>query len=178
MIKKYNLEAIVAIDKYYGIAKHGKIPWQCKKDMKFFKSKTLNNVVIMGSKTFISLPNSKPLSNRFNVVLTKTPEKYSNQDNLLFVNQYNLFQFITNPLSFDLFQNYKFLNNNLIMFVIGGNEIYKMLLPYCSKLWLSQINGNYDCDTFLTANINHFKNINIEYSDDELNIIEMIYDNA
>jgi dihydrofolate reductase len=174
MIKKYFLEAIVAVDKCYGIAKNGKIPWTCKKDMQFFRSITSNNIVIMGSKTFFSLPNSKPLVNRFNVVLTKTPEKYNNQENLLFVNQYNLFKFITNPLSFDLLQKYKFLNKNFIMFVIGGNEIYTMLLPYCRKLWLTQINGDYNCDTFLTANINHFKNNNIEYCDDELSIIEMI----
>lgn len=178
MIKKYHLESIVAIDKYYGIAKNGKIPWQSKKDMHFFKSKTLNNIVIMGSKTFFSLPNSKPLANRFNVVLTKTPEKYNNLDNLLFVNQYNLFQFITNPLSFDIFQKYKLLNNDFIMFVIGGNEIYNILLPYCRKLWLSQINSNYDCDTFFTANINDFKNINTEYCDDNLTIIEMVRHNT
>ena len=71
-----NVQAILAVDSQFGLAKDGKIPWKNKTDLQFFKNKTINNIVIMGSKTLLSLPNSKPLPNRFNIVITNDPEKY------------------------------------------------------------------------------------------------------
>ena len=55
------------------LAKNDTIPWKSKTDLNFFKSKTLNNTVIMGSKTLLSLPNAMPLKNRTNIVITLTP---------------------------------------------------------------------------------------------------------
>ena len=55
------IEAIVAVDNKYGLAKNGNIPWKSKTDMTFFKNKTINNVVVMGTKTFLSLPKGAPL---------------------------------------------------------------------------------------------------------------------
>jgi len=77
-LKLMNVEAILAIDLLNGLAKNEKIPWKSKTDMIFFKNKTLENTVIMGSKTLLSLPNSKPLKNRINIVITNEKEKYSN----------------------------------------------------------------------------------------------------
>lgn len=70
------LEGIIAIDECNGLSLNGIIPWKSKYDMSFFKNKTLNNIIIMGSNTLISLPYSKPLLNRFNIVVTNNKYKF------------------------------------------------------------------------------------------------------
>jgi dihydrofolate reductase len=59
--KLTNVEAILAVDAVNGLAKNEQIPWKSKTDLKFFKNKTLENFVVMGSKTLLSLPKSMPL---------------------------------------------------------------------------------------------------------------------
>ena len=96
------MEAIVAVDLKNGIAKDGKIPWKSKADMKFFREQTTGCIIIMGSTTLLSLPNALPLPNRLNIVLTRTPAKYtcypkySQLDNILFWDEDTLFKFLNN----------------------------------------------------------------------------------
>ena len=133
-----NIEALIAIDKGYGLAKNGKIPWKNKEDMKFFKDKTTNNIVIMGSKTLESLPNKLPLKNRYNIVLTNNKnvlaEKYSSHSNIIFYNYEELMNYINN------------VNTDKTIYIIGGKQIYHLLMPHCSKIWISIIPHDYECD--------------------------------
>ena len=161
------IEAIVAVDSKNGIAKDGKIPWKSKTDMKFFKEKTTGSIIIMGSTTLESLPNAMPLPNRINIVVTRTPAKftcypkYSQLDNIFFWDEATLFEFLTNPDS----------DNHKKVFVIGGQQIYNLCMPFCSAIWLTKIKMDYNCDLhfpFLDTNININ---NIHYEDDELQII-------
>lgn len=153
---KFEIEAIVAVDSKNGIAKDGKIPWRSKTDMKFFKEKTSGSIIIMGSTTLLSLPNALPLSNRLNIVVTRTPSKYtcypkySQLDNILFWDEETLFKFLNNH---DI--NNQDLNKFLIkpeqepykqIFVIGGQQIYNLLMPFCSSIWVTKIKSNYNCD--------------------------------
>lgn len=173
----YNLEAILALDLKNGLAKNGQIPWNCKKDLSFFKNTTLNNIVIMGSKTLISLPKRIPLSNRLNIVLTKEPEnyksKYSIYENVIFLNKEELLKFIINPYSFIKQGQIKYLNKEFKMFVIGGNQLYNMLFPYCKTILLSTIKTDYDCDLLLVNDFSEFEHREIIYDDHELNITKM-----
>ena len=66
---------IVAVSENYGIGKDGKMLFDLKKDLQYFKEKTLNKVVVMGSNTLKSFPGGKPLKNRTNVVLFPGGEK-------------------------------------------------------------------------------------------------------
>ena len=63
---------IVAHDDAYGIGKNGKIPWNCPDDIKYFKSMTINQVIIMGRKTYESI--GKPLPKRINIVISRNEE--------------------------------------------------------------------------------------------------------
>lgn len=157
-----DIQAIVAVDENFGIAKNGQIPWKSKTDLAFFKSKTLNNIVIMGSKTLLSLPNKLPLKNRFNIILTNDKNKYLKeykQDNISFM---DLKEFII----------YLNLNNKKeTLFVIGGEQIYNILLTMCPIIWLTKIKKIYNCDQFLNINLNSYIQ-SIEYEDDELQIIK------
>jgi dihydrofolate reductase len=140
------IEAILAIDEKNGISKNGKIPWKNKTDMLFFKNKTINNIVIMGSKTLLSLPNSQPLKDRDNIILTNNKNKYNKYsifDNITFFNYNELIDYLNN------------INTDKIIYIIGGKEIYNLLIPYCDKIWLSIINGNYDCDLQINLDFNN-----------------------
>jgi dihydrofolate reductase len=180
----FEIEAIVAVDSKNGIAKDGKIPWRSKTDMKFFKEKTSGSIIIMGSKTLLSLPNALPLPNRLNIVVTRTPSKYtcypkySQLDNILFWDEETLFKFLNNN---DL--NNQDLNKFLIkpeqapykqIFVIGGQQIYDLLLPFCCSVWVTKIKADYNCDLHLNCLSNiKLVNITIYYEDNEIQITQL-----
>jgi len=165
------IEAIVAVDLKNGIAKDGKIPWKSKTDMKFFREQTTGSIIIMGSTTLLSLPNAMPLPNRLNIVVTRTPSKftcypkYSQLDNLLFWDEETLFKFLNNQ---DLNKN--LINSYKKIFVIGGQQIYKLLLPFCSSIWVTTIKTDYNCDLLLTIDRSEAK---IYYEDDEIQITQL-----
>lgn len=171
-----NIEAIVAIDNNYGIAKNGQIPWKNKTDMIFFKQKTIYNIVIMGTKTLLSLPKGKPLIDRLNIVVTHDTNKYVNEkyDNLLFVDEITLLDFIHDPNKYVLLDNHKYLKNDYKMYIIGGQQIYKLLYKYCTKIWLTKIKANYECDLIFSKEIlDRFNTRVVEYENDELEIIKL-----
>lgn len=138
-----NIEAIVALDEHFGLAKDGAIPWKNKEDMKFFKDKTINNIVVMGINTLLSLPNRMPLADRFNIVLTNNKDKfvpgYFIYGNIVFYNYPQFIDYINH------------IQTNKTIYIIGGKQIYDLLFPLCNKIWLSIIPGNYHCDVKLTS---------------------------
>ena len=160
-LKLTNVEAILAVDSLNGLAKNNKIPWKSKTDMKFFKNKTLDHTVVMGTKTLLSLPKALPLSNRINIVITNQKDKYS-----------SVYKNISNLFFLDLEQTINFmkLNTNITFYIIGGNQIYNLLLPYCSTIWLTKIKKSYDCDLIFSYDISSY-NKEVIYEDTELEIM-------
>jgi dihydrofolate reductase len=160
-LKLTNVQAILAVDLLNGLAKNEIIPWKSKTDLNFFKNKTLNHTIVMGSKTLLSLPNAMPLKNRTNIVITNQKEKYSNMykntDNIFFLDLKETLDFITK-------------NTDNTFFIIGGNQIYNKLLPYCSTIWLTKIKLNYDCDLIFNYDISSYSK-EIIYEDSELEIM-------
>ena len=69
----YDFEMVVAVDTNGCIGKANSIPWHLPEDLKHFKELTLNQIVIMGRRTFESLPNG-PLKNRLNIVISSQPD--------------------------------------------------------------------------------------------------------
>ena len=120
--------AIAAHDDEWGIGKGNSIPWRCKEDFKHFKNTTKGHKVVMGRKTWESLP-IKPLPGRTNIILTKQKDYVAEgaiiSDDLVWPD-----------------------NEDDILFVMGGSEIYKLYEPYCDKLLLTRIPGKHDCDVF------------------------------
>ena len=181
------IEAIVAVDSKNGIAKDGKIPWKSKTDMKFFREQTTGNIIIMGSTTLLSLPNAMPLPNRINIVVTRTPEKYtcypkySQLDNIFFWNESTVLSFLANPDLANLANKFlikaekekvKDQGKCKKIFVIGGQQIYNLLMPFCSGLFLTKIKSDYNCDLHLSCldTIGSDNDCKIYYEDDELQI--------
>ena len=127
------ISAIVAVDKNWGIGYNGELLAHIPEDLKRFKSLTENNIVVMGRKTWDSLPN-KPLSNRVNYVITR--ESRPSSADVSF--------FDMNCIKMEM-QKKKDYN----YFIIGGGEIYRQLLPYCDRVYITKIYKDYEnVDTY------------------------------
>ena len=164
-----NLSAIIALDLNNGFSKNGNIPWKSKTDMTFFKDKTMHNTVIMGYNTLLSLPNSKPLMSRHNIVITKDKKKCINNYNQL--NLTNL-EFCNFEEAINIIKS----KQKQHFFIIGGIQIFKLFFPYIKTLFLTRFKENYSCDKFLHIDkyysIDNTNN-NILLNNDELTIYEI-----
>ena len=132
------MNAIVAVDENWGIGCNGELLVHIPEDMKFFKEKTIGSTVIMGRKTYDSLQ-KKPLENRENVVITNSPML---KDGVVFVN--------LNRVK-DVFEFMSKINEHECndMFIIGGGQIYKELLPYCKYAYVTKVYHAYEnVDTY------------------------------
>ena len=124
------MNLIVAIDEKWGIGKNNDLLISIPEDMKFFRTTTNNSIIIMGRKTLESFPNGKPLKNRENVVLTKSNIK----------EDVTIFNSIEDVLNY--------VKNKENVFVIGGGSVYKQLLPYCEKAYVTKIKKDFNADVF------------------------------
>jgi dihydrofolate reductase/thymidylate synthase len=153
---KVNVNMIAAFCTNRGIGNNNTIPWRLKADLQRFKELTIGvgkmNVVIMGRKTYESLPQSvRPLSSRINVVLTSQDEGL-NEENRTFAKYSNLV-YVKN---YHNLSNWIKLNSGYIndIFVIGGAQIYNDFLnnEECNKyfttttLYITKINEKFECD--------------------------------
>jgi dihydrofolate reductase len=127
------LSIIAAVAENNCIGADGKMPWHISADLKYFKEKTGGKTLIMGAKTYFSLRG--PLKGRKHVVLTREPSKYKAADNVIFTSGIE-----------EVFKKYQDMPQET--FVIGGGEIYKKALPYCAKLYITEIYSNFPGDTF------------------------------
>ena len=172
------MEAIYAIDSKNGLSKNGVIPWKCKKDMLFFMNKTIKNIVIMGKNTYFSLPlEHRPLKNRLNIVFTSNPHVYdvdiNENSNVIFTNNTNIHEeILTNRSKY--YNMYTFLNENFKIFIIGGKTIYEKFIPLCSKIWVTRLKQDYECDLFLDYDYSTQYKEEMYEQDNELEIIEYI----
>ena len=117
------ISAIVAVDEHWGIGFNGDLLEKIPEDLKYFKALTTGHVVIMGRKTWDSLPH-KPLPDRTNIII-------SNQGNLLLENGAIRLKLEDLLLGIANFEE--------DIFVIGGGTIYKELLPFCDRVYVTKI---------------------------------------
>jgi dihydrofolate reductase len=122
------IKIIVALGENNEIGLNGKMPWHLPEDLKRFKKLTLNNVVVMGRKTYESI--QKPLKNRINIVLSRNEIK---DENILW---YDNIENVINDFK------------DKEIFVIGGAQIYEQTLDLVDNLYLTKIHSNFECDTF------------------------------
>ena len=139
------ISAIVCVDENWGIGSNGNLLIKIPEDMSFFKEKTNNSTVIMGRKTYDSLP-KKPLPDRENVVITS---KFQDKFNFIRDENETVFTGLNNVK--DVFESMKRLKEDECndVFVIGGGQIYKELLPYCECVYITKVFHCYDdVDTY------------------------------
>lgn len=128
------MNLIVAIDKANGIGKNGDLLCHLSADLKHFKEITTGKTVIMGYNTLVSLPKSSPLKNRRNIVLYEKDIVIEGAEVVHSLDE--LMELIKDEDGDGLF-------------VIGGAMVYTLLMPYCSRLYITHIEKKFDADRFL-----------------------------
>ncbi|MBL4933708.1 dihydrofolate reductase [Clostridium paridis] len=132
------LSIIVAVAENNAIGKNNDLLWRLPSDLRRFKEITSGKTIIMGRKTFESLP--KVLPNRHHVILTRDTDFSVDDPQVEVVN------------SLDAVVE-KFHHSEEEAFIIGGGEIYSAFLPYSNKLYLTKVFKDFGADTYF-PNIN------------------------
>ena len=133
-----DIKAIVAISENYVIGKDGDLPWRISEDLKWFKKITLGHTLLMGRKTWESLPG--PLPKRENWVLSST---LKDQPSI------KVFPKLEKALE---------AAHNRELFIIGGGELYRQTLPMCEELYISEVHREIENgDAFFPPFKDHFE---------------------
>ena len=127
------MNIIVAVDKNWSIGCKGKLLISIPEDMQLFRKETTNKVVVMGRKTLESFSNGLPLKNRTNIVIT-SDKSYNVKDAIICHSIEEALEEIKKYASEDVY-------------VIGGETIYRQLLPYCDMAHITKLDYEYDADT-------------------------------
>ena len=133
------IKAIMAVDDKGGISKGKSMPWpKNSSDLQWFKKNTLNQIVVMGSKTWEDPFMPTPLKNRTNIVITNKSENYYKGAN----------EYLRGNISKEILNlEKKYLNKDI--FIIGGPEIIKQTFDLFKEFYLTRIYGNFNCDKFI-----------------------------
>ena len=137
------IKAIMAVDEKGGISKGQSMPWPKNSiDLKWFKENTINNVVVMGRKTWEDPFMPTPLKSRINVLITnKNKELFEGADYYLSGNVNNEIQNIQS----------EYMNKDI--FIIGGSEIINLTFNLIEQFYLTRIYGNYNCEKFIDVSL-------------------------
>lgn len=127
------ISLIVATSENDVIGKDGSIPWHIPADLKHFKTLTMGHHIIMGRKTYESI--GKPLPGRINIILTKNPGYKA--DGCIVAD------------SLQKAINIAREQKNSEVFIIGGEEIFKLVLPMADRVYLTRVHEKFDGDAYL-----------------------------
>ncbi len=126
------LSIVVAKAKNNIIGKDNKMIWHLPADLKHFKELTTGHTIIMGRKTFESL--GRPLPNRKHIIFSQNPDLKLNYENVEVVHS--------------LLQIQELIEGKEEAFVIGGAMIYNFLMPYVRKMYVTEIEKEFEGDAF------------------------------
>lgn len=127
------MNIIVAADKNWAIGKDNKLLVSIPADMKFFRETTKGNIVVMGRKTLESFPQGQPLQKRVNIVISRNPD-YQVKGAV-----------VVHSVEEALEECRKYEGE---IYVIGGESIYREMLPYCDTALVTKIDHAYAADTY------------------------------
>lgn len=130
---------LAAVDRHWGIGCRNRLLFHIKQDMDDFRNKTLHNIVVMGRRTFESLPGSRPLPDRINIVLSREREICSRYgaggSELIFMgSREEVLEYAENAQQ--------------AVFIIGGGEIYREFLNEASEAYITKVDAVREADTF------------------------------
>ena len=124
------LSIVVAMDSNRLIGKDNGLPWHLPADLAFFKKLTTGNTILMGRKTFDSI--GRPLPNLRNLVITRNAD--------IEITDCEVVNSIEKALSL--------VQSETEMMVIGGAKLYQQILPIADRLYITQVEGEFDGDTY------------------------------
>ena len=137
-MKRIPIAAVAIIGVNRAIGKDNELLWELPKDMKHFEKLTKGHVVMMGRRTWESIPEKhRPLKDRHNIVITKQ-DNYEAEGAFVAANYFKALQ------EAQTYAN----RNNCLIFVIGGGQIYDLALPYTDTLHLTVVDDEPDAHVF------------------------------
>lgn len=128
------MKLIAAVDSNWGIGLNNQLLVNIPSDKRYFKKLTEHQVVIMGRKTYESLPGKRPLENRVNIILTKDASFQAKG----FEAVHSIEEL------FELLKSYP----DKEVFVAGGQNVYEQLHPYCEEAYITKIDYAYHADRY------------------------------
>lgn len=126
-----DISIIVAIASNYAIGKDNDLLWHISNDLKRFKRLTEGHFIIMGKRTYYSLP-IRPLPKRISMVITDVANEQI--DNCL--------------MAYSIDEAINKMDSEKENFIIGGGSIYKQFMPLANKLYITRVEKDFEADTF------------------------------
>ena len=154
------MNLIAAVDKNWGIGKSNKLLVSIPADMKLFQQETMGKTVVMGPKTLESFPGGMPLVNRTNIVLTQNKD-YRAKGALVVHNLEELLAKLANYPTQDIY-------------VIGGDSVYRQMLPHCDTAHVTKIDFAYEADAYF-PNLDAMDEWEITASSEEQTYFDLEY---
>ena len=128
------MNLIVAVDRNWGIGYKGRLLVSIPNDHKMFRKETLNKVIVYGRKTLETFPLSQPLDRRTNIILSRNPD-YQVRGAVVVHSIEELLKELEKYDSEDIY-------------IIGGESIYRQMLPWCDTVHVTMIDYAYQADAF------------------------------
>lgn len=155
------LSIIVAKAKNNIIGKDNSLIWHLPEDLKRFKKLTTGHNIIMGRKTFESL--GRVLPNRHHIILCNDAQMSIDNENVEILEDISMLD--------------KYIKDKEENFVIGGATMYRLLMPHCTKMYITEINQDFEGDvSFPEINLNEWKSTEREKGpEDGINTFEYEY---
>ncbi len=153
---KRTIAAIVAMDEGRVIGKDGALPWHLPEDLAHFKAKTSGHLVVMGRKTWDSLPPKfRPLPGRVNIVVSRNPAAINVPEGAYAVSSV--------AQALELAER-SVMPGQMIWF-IGGAELYAAALPLCDELHLTLVHGTHEGDAVFPPFEERFEEVSSDKAD-------------
>ena len=154
------MNMIVAVDNNWAIGNKGDLLARIPGDHRFFREVTTGNVVVLGRKTLETFPQGQPLKNRTNIILS-TKADYKVKDAVVVHS------------TDELLQELKQYESDRV-YIIGGESVYRELLPYCDTVHVTKIDHNYEADAYF-PNLDEMPEWEITADSDEQTYFDLTY---
>ena len=154
------MNLIVAADANWAIGSRGKLLVSIPNDHKHFREETTGKVVVLGRKTLQTFPQGLPLKDRTNIILSRDP-CYTVKDATVVHSLEALLEELRQYDSDDVY-------------IIGGESVYRQMLPYCETAHVTKIDHAYEADAFF-PDLDRDPDWTITADSDELTYFDIAY---
>ena len=154
------MNIIVAVDNNWAIGNKNELLVSIPNDHKHFRQETTGKVVVLGRKTLATFPGGLPLQGRINIILSTDPD-FKVKGATVVHSMKELMETLKNYKSEDIF-------------IVGGESIYKQMLPYCDTVHITKINHAYDADAYF-PNLDELQEWKITADSEEQTYFDLEY---
>ena len=155
------MKAIVAVDSNWAIGNKNELLIRIPNDHKHFREETTGKVVVLGRKTLETFPQGLPLKNRTNIILSKD-KNYKVKDAIVVHSVEELLEELKNYDEEDVY-------------IIGGDSVYRQMLPYCNVAHVTKIDHEYEADAYF-PNLDKDEEWEITAESDEQTYFDIAYE--